>query len=1251
MARYTKHLPWLFALFFLFSGTELFGRLAPSVKAQPTLAQISNSPIPLPGGCGGGNPPTSTTPVCCMFGYVYLDGQAVKDAYLVVTNLRTGVSVEAATGDGRDSTEPYYQLSLSDPPLSLQAGDRVEIYAEFSSHATTIEHVVRGGSQQIDLLLPRTGTTDYAFERQYWEQSPAGSFNMYRGELAISRDGLVYVADWGDSRIQVFNQNGQFVRQWGSLGNTPGQFMHPSGLDFDQQGNVYVADSSAQRVHKYTSGGVFISSWGGFGSGNGEFGFARDLVVDSENFVYVVDGPNHRIQKFTSNGEFVAAWGSQGNGSNQLNFPHGIALGPDGLLYVADAGNHRIQVFTRIGTPVRRWGSSGEGDGQFDQPERVVVAPNGTVYVSDTHHDDASSNYRVQYFSNTGTYQGQWGGFGTGNGQFLYPGGLAIGNNNEVFVADDNDRVQVFSPTGAYQRQWGSKGFAAGRADQSYGITPDGNGGIYTTDVFRSLVQHFDANGNPLASFGSYGSGNNQFIYPNGITRASNGDLYIADAGNYRVQVFSANGTYLRTVGNGQGNGNGQFQEPVGVALDASNNLYVLDSGNHRLQKFDSNGNFVWVLGGPGAGSANGQFDFPRSLTIDSNGNIYVADTNNDRVQIINPNGTYAGKWGQPGGGSGQLNTPSGIAIGPDGNLYVAEFNNYRFQVFTPAGQSLLTWGFGGIGKGLLNQPARIAVDASGRVFISEPNVGRVQVLKPMTATRPIASIVAATPRNLTPDKPVELLGKGGDPDATDTIVAYEWSLNNSATPFATTANTTIAPNTLAPGTHQVSLRVRDDEGEYSAPQTITLVVAQTGTPAPKSWTFLLYMAGDNIATSPFFDYNSPSGALFRLQRARFADNVTVIALFDGESNGDSTISLFRSGQPVESITPLVAGIPVEATNELNMGSPQTLTSFVRWGKQRAPADAYYLAIADHGNALDGIAWDFRSAPNRTERLTNAELREALIQITDNGSDPLDILHLDACLMGLIEPVYELQGQANYVIASEYLSWSLFAYDSYVKTVGPATEAKTLATSIANEYASQISELNRPATISVYEMQRMDAVISAMRNFASALQRYVLLAASNRDQINALRNQVQKLDSSGDVTITAQDTYVDIDHFAELVASQINDQASKDSAATLRSALSALYATPHFARSGTYNGITVDLSNARGLAIYLPPQLNIGYLDQYRNTLSFAAGSSWDEVLQTLYGSLSLSDPPPLNPVEPLPVTRQYELFMPIVRQ
>jgi hypothetical protein len=77
--------------------------------------------------------------------------------------------------------------------------------------------------------------------------------------------------------------------------------------------------------------------------------------------------------------------------------------------------------------------------------------------------------------------------------------------------------------------------------------------------------------------------------------------------------------------------------------------------------------------------------------------------------------------------------------------------------------------------------------------------------------------------------------------------------------------------------------------------------------------------------------------------------NVHVVALYDGDRPGGNDSFRYMM-QPDGQFTQ-------EALGEVNMGDPQTLIDFVRWGKQQAPSDHYYLAIADHANALDGIAW------------------------------------------------------------------------------------------------------------------------------------------------------------------------------------------------------------------------------------------------------------------------------------------------------
>ena len=77
-----------------------------------------------------------------------------------------------------------------------------------------------------------------------------------------------------------------------------------------------------------------------------------------------------------------------------------------------------------------KWGKLGGLNGEFYRPFDVFVAPNGSVYVAD------SSNYRIQYFTPTGSYLGKWGTRGEGPGEFMSPVELAVAPGGWVYVAD-----------------------------------------------------------------------------------------------------------------------------------------------------------------------------------------------------------------------------------------------------------------------------------------------------------------------------------------------------------------------------------------------------------------------------------------------------------------------------------------------------------------------------------------------------------------------------------------------------------------------------------------------------------------------------------------------------------------------------------------------------------------------------------------------------------------------------------------------
>ena len=63
--------------------------------------------------------------------------------------------------------------------------------------------------------------------------------------------GRVYVADWGNHRIQVFDEDGVFLWSWGCYGSDDAQFIHPKGLASDGLGNVYVVDCDNHRIQKF----------------------------------------------------------------------------------------------------------------------------------------------------------------------------------------------------------------------------------------------------------------------------------------------------------------------------------------------------------------------------------------------------------------------------------------------------------------------------------------------------------------------------------------------------------------------------------------------------------------------------------------------------------------------------------------------------------------------------------------------------------------------------------------------------------------------------------------------------------------------------------------------------------------------------------------------------------------------------------------------------------------------------------------
>lgn len=211
--------------------------------------------------------------------------------------------------------------------------------------------------------------------------------------ISVGPDGNVYVPDTHYHRIMVYSPAGQLVRQWGSLGKDPGQFIFPTDIAFDEKGRVFVSEyGDNDRVQVFDGNGGFLYQFGTFGNGDGQFARPQSIVVD-QGFVYVTDASNHRLCVFTTDGAFVRNMGSVGSDLGQFRFPYGLELTPDGKLVVTEFGNNRVQLVEKeTGKGLKTWGTAGREPGQLAYPWAATVDKHKRVVAVD------SGNNRLQVF-------------------------------------------------------------------------------------------------------------------------------------------------------------------------------------------------------------------------------------------------------------------------------------------------------------------------------------------------------------------------------------------------------------------------------------------------------------------------------------------------------------------------------------------------------------------------------------------------------------------------------------------------------------------------------------------------------------------------------------------------------------------------------------------------------------------------------------------------------------------------------------
>jgi DNA-binding beta-propeller fold protein YncE len=222
-------------------------------------------------------------------------------------------------------------------------------------------HTVSKFSPEGKLLL-RLGSRDQPSDTGYVQEQ--GTLSIKRGGppfnrptgVALSSSGEIYVSDgYGNARVHKFSPEGTLLFSWGEPGTAPGQFRQPHSVRVDRQDRVWVCDRENSRIQIFNDKGEFLGQWTDIGGKPSDIFFD----FDGEGTVYaaIKSGEQpHGVSIFTLDGKLLSRWGSTEARTTLFWSPHAIVVDSRGDIYLGeirhemskvDRGSRAVQKFAR----------------------------------------------------------------------------------------------------------------------------------------------------------------------------------------------------------------------------------------------------------------------------------------------------------------------------------------------------------------------------------------------------------------------------------------------------------------------------------------------------------------------------------------------------------------------------------------------------------------------------------------------------------------------------------------------------------------------------------------------------------------------------------------------------------------------------------------------------------------------------------------------------------------------------------------
>ena len=422
----------------------------------------------------------------------------------------------------------------------------------------------------------------------------------------------------------------------------------------------------------------------------------------------------------------------------------------------------------------------------------------------------------------------------------------------------------------------------------------------------------------------------------------------------------------------------------------------------------------------------------------------------------------------------------------------------------------------------------------------------------------------------------------------------------------------------LSPGIYSLYVSA---EGFYSCGQKVavkigadTFVEIDLIPKGATKWLVLVYLDGDNnLEDCAIEDFNE-------MELIGSKNGVDIVVLFDridgyDYSNGDWTgTRLYHVLYDPDESTINSEQLPLwdgSMEEEFNMGDPGVLQNFIEYAYSLYGGDHIALILWDHGSGfygtglkgsmgLDNVAYDDTDG----DSLDESEIRQVLENLADKGIH-IDLLAMDACLMGMIEIAYEFNGLVDvYVASEETVPGDGYEYNYWLDDLvsNSGMSARELGEAMVNAYMERYGSYS-------------DVCLSALD--------VSVVATSVVDAVNNFSQYA-------------------IDHMSSLssVLENARDAASNFYYSDFKDLIDLMEKVKYYSSDPLFDGYADDVINAvssaviaswtssdlvaNGASIWFPTSSGWSSDKYAYMLLKFTSDTLWDDVLDTLYSGGTL---------------------------